>query len=106
MDDLRRGKLTLPWKGFAEHCDYTKERFASILKAIPPHECPNEDIVSVLQEIIGYFAIHVLRDAEKVLEEEHKSLILQYLKAIAEADGEVSTEEQALLERISATLTP
>ena len=91
MDDLRRGKFTLPWKGFAEHCDYTEERFASILRAIPPHECLNEDIVSVLQEIVGYFAVHVLRDAEKVLELERTD---RFARRIADkAEREAYREE-------------
>ena len=91
MDDLRRGKFTLPWKGFAEHCDYTEERFASILRAIPPHECPNEDIVSVLREIVGDFAVHVRRDAEKVLELERTD---RFARRIADkAEREAYREE-------------
>jgi len=39
-----------------------------------------------------------------VLEDEHKTLILRYLKAIAEADDDVSSEELTLLEEVSSTL--
>jgi len=39
-----------------------------------------------------------------VLEDEDKPLILKYLTAIAEADGEISPEERSLLQRISAIL--
>jgi Zn-dependent protease with chaperone function/tellurite resistance protein len=54
------------------------------------HEVPD---VQALSELLA-----------NVLEDEHKSLILRYLNAIAGADGEVSPEERSLLERISATL--
>lgn len=40
----------------------------------------------------------------EILEPDQKSLVLQYLKAIAQADGEISSEEQAVLNRIAAAL--
>jgi Zn-dependent protease with chaperone function/tellurite resistance protein len=40
----------------------------------------------------------------RVLKDEHKSIVLQYLSAIAGADGQVSPEERSLLEQISVTL--
>ena len=39
-----------------------------------------------------------------VLDEEPKPLILRYLKAIAEADGEIASEERDVLEQLSETL--
>jgi tellurite resistance protein len=54
------------------------------------HEVPD---VTALSELLA-----------SVLEDEHKSLILRYLNAIAAADGQVSPEERSLLERVSATL--
>ena len=38
------------------------------------------------------------------LEDEHKDLITNYLRDIAEADGEVSKEEELLLQQISTAL--
>ena len=60
MDNLRQGKLTLPWTGHAEHCNYTEEQFAVILDEMPAHKIPAEDVRCVLQEIVGYFkrALH------------------------------------------------
>jgi len=40
----------------------------------------------------------------EVLEDEHKDLIIQYLRAISEADGNVSKEEVLLLQNIAAGL--
>lgn len=40
----------------------------------------------------------------EMLQHAHKNLILQYLRAIAEADGCVSSEEEALLEKITSGL--
>jgi len=60
VDNLRQGKLTLPWTGHAEHCNYTEEQFAVILDEMPAHKIPAEDVRCVLQEIVGYFkrALH------------------------------------------------
>ena len=38
----------------------------------------------------------------EVLEEEHKDLILKYLRTISEADGNLSADEEALLKQIAA----
>ena len=40
----------------------------------------------------------------EVLEDEHKDLVIQYLRAISEADGNVSKEEKLLLQNIAAGL--
>lgn len=40
----------------------------------------------------------------EVLEDEHKGLIIEYLKAISEADGDVSEEETSLLNTVSSGL--
>ncbi len=37
----------------------------------------------------------------KVLEDEHKELILKYLRAVSEADGNVSADEEALLKQVA-----
>ena len=58
--------------------------------------CSNLDDVPDIQALAELLA--------NVLEDEHKSLIVRYLKAVAEADGEMSTEEARLLDRISAAL--
>ncbi|MCC6528933.1 MAG: M48 family metalloprotease [Pseudomonadales bacterium] len=40
----------------------------------------------------------------EVLEDEHKELILKYLRAISEADGNLSADEEALLKQVAAGL--
>ena len=83
MDDLRRGKLTLPWKGFAEHCDYTEEEFASILAPIPD-ECRDEEIKGVVLEVAGYYAACIRRGAEKTEELDRVELLAAWAKERAE----------------------
>lgn len=41
---------------------------------------------------------------KEVLEDEHKDLVIQYLRAISEADGSVSKDEELLLQKIAAGL--
>ena len=40
----------------------------------------------------------------EVLEDEHKNLVIKYLRAISEADGNVSEDEELLLQKIAAEL--
>jgi tellurite resistance protein len=46
----------------------------------------------------------LLEAMREVLEDEHKDLVIQYLRAISEADGNVSKEEELLLQNIAAGL--
>lgn len=55
-----------------------------------PQQIP--DVVK-LSEVLG-----------EVLEDDYKKLIIKYLRAISEADGDVSEEEQILLHRVASSL--